>query len=147
MRLDTSGAVEQLVRLGFSRENADRQVRAQLGLSRPSDPEQRTRKSDAMNKTERRRWVELEAMKRAGVIRDCKYNAVTLLLADRCRYTPDFLVEHADGRLELEETKGFWRDDARVKIKVAARLYPMFTFTALRLRKQRDGGGWVKEAF
>jgi len=27
---------------------------------------------DAMNKTDRRRWVELEVMKRTGVIRDCK---------------------------------------------------------------------------
>jgi hypothetical protein len=58
-----------------------------------------------MNKTERLRRVELETMKRAGVIRDCKYNVVTLPFADRCRYAPDFLVEHIDGRLELEEAK------------------------------------------
>lgn len=156
-----SDAVEQLVRIGFGREEAERQVRAQLG-GFPPDPESSRRMgtpnregsprslpvaSPGMNKLELRRWTELETMKRAGLIRDCKYNAVTLLLADRCRYTPDFLIEHLDGRLELEETKGFWRDDARVKIKVAARLYPMFTFTALRLRKQRDGGGWMKESF
>ena len=34
------------------------------------------------------------------------------------------------GVLELHECKGFWRDDARVKIKVAASLYP-FKFIAV----------------
>lgn len=146
--LNVSSAVEQLVSLGFDREHAEREARAQLGAQRSPDTAAEWRTEfDGMNKTERRRWVELEAMKRAGVIRDCKYNAVTLMLANRCRYTPDFLVEHVDSRLELEEVKGFWRDDARVKIKVAARLYPMFAFTALRLQKRREGGGWAKEPF
>ena len=104
-------------------------------------------KGDGMNKTERRRAVELAALQRAGAIRTWHFNAVTLKLADDCRFTPDFLIEHIDGRLEFEEIKGFWRDDARVKIKVAARLFPVFTFTALRARKVRDGGGWAKEAF
>lgn len=104
-------------------------------------------KADPMNKTERRRSVELEAKKRAGEIRAWHFNALTLKLADDCRYTPDFLIEHNDARLEFEEIKGFWRDDARVKIKVAARLFPMFTFTALRARKMRDGGGWATEVF
>jgi hypothetical protein len=31
----------------------------------------------------------------------------------------------ANGELELHETKGFMRDDAAVKLKVAAGMYPM----------------------
>jgi hypothetical protein len=49
----------------------------------------------------------------------------------------------ADGLLELHEVKGGpWQDDARVKIKVAAALYP-FRFIAIRAR----AGGWEREEF
>ena len=57
--------------------------------------------------------------------------------ADATRYTPDFLVELPGGLLELHEVKGFWRDDARVKFKVAAELFPMFRFVAVK-RKHRQ---------
>lgn len=98
-----------------------------------------------MNGTERRRAVELEAMKRAGAIHDWRFESLTLVLAPGCRYTPDFLVIEHDGGMRIEETKGFWRDDARAKIKVAARLFPWFRFSALRVRPQKDGGGWNVE--
>lgn len=100
-----------------------------------------------MNKTESRRAAELTALVNVGVIRSWAYEAVTLRLADDCRYTPDFLVVDNAGAIRFEETKGFWRDDARVKIKVAARTFPMFSFVALTVRKQRDGGGWTRETF
>lgn len=90
-----------------------------------------------MNKTEQRRGIELEAMKRSGLIAAWWYEKVTLKLADDTRYTPDFLVQELDGTLRFEETKGFWRDDAKVKIKVAAALYP-FRFTSLVWEKT----GW-----
>lgn len=96
-----------------------------------------------MNGTERRRGIELEAMKRDGLIREWRFESVTLKLAPDCRYTPDFYVIDNAGAVTLEETKGFWRDDAKVKIRVAARLFPEFTFRALRLVK----GVWHEEEY
>jgi hypothetical protein len=52
----------------------------------------------------------------------------------------------ADGSLECHEVKGFWADDARVKIKVAAEMYP-FRFIAIMKLPKRDGGGFSIEEF
>lgn len=82
-----------------------------------------------MNKTEKARAIELEALKRAGEIRDWFYEKITLKLADDTRYTPDFFVVENDGGCRFEETKGFWREDAKVKLKVAAAQMP-FRFIA-----------------
>lgn len=96
-----------------------------------------------MNGTERARAIVLEARKRDGQIRDWRFEQVTLKLAPDCRYTPDMYVVHNDGSVEFEECKGFWRDDAKVKIRVAARLFPEFKFTALRLVR----GAWEPEEY
>ncbi len=93
-----------------------------------------------MNKTERRRALELEALKGAGVIRHWGYEPITLKLAHDCRYTPDFFIVENGGAMRFEETKGFLRDDAAVKLRVAARQFPMFRFVMLRAAK---GGGWI----
>lgn len=97
-----------------------------------------------MNGTERDRAVELEAMRRSGRIAGWWFESITLLLAPDCRYTPDFVVQELDGTLRMEETKGFWRDDARVKIRLASTLFP-FRFSALRKRAKKAGGGWDVE--
>lgn len=52
----------------------------------------------------------------------------TLKLADDTRYSPDFTTIEPDGTVTMWETKGFFRDDAKVKIKVAARQYRCFRF-------------------
>lgn len=77
-----------------------------------------------MNRLEKRRAIELEALKRKGVIIDWWYEKLTLKLADDTRYTPDFAYQTPDGTIHLEETKGFWREDARIKCKLCAELYP-----------------------
>ncbi len=97
-----------------------------------------------MNKTEQRRAVELEALKRNGAIRSWRYEAVTLKLADDCRYTPDFFIVQPSGAVLFEEVKGFWRDDAKVKLRVAAKLFPEFTFNAITAAKD---GGWNIQNF
>jgi hypothetical protein len=51
-----------------------------------------------------------------------------------------------DGSLECHEVKGFWQDDARVKVKVAAEQFPLW-FVAVTARPKRDGGGWNVEEF
>lgn len=106
-------------------------------------PEHLRPRRGRMNKTEAAYAQHLHALQLAGQIRSWKFEAITLRLADNTRYTPDFLVE-ADGLLtlpmrvlEFHEVKGFWRDDAKVKFKVAAELFPMFRFVAVK-RKNRQ---------
>ena len=96
----------------------------------------------SMNKTEAAYGAFLEGEKYAGRVAWYRFEGMTLKLADDCRYTPDFTVMRADGAMECHEVKGFWRDDARVKIRVAASLYP-FRFVAVTKTK----GGWDTEEF
>lgn len=92
-----------------------------------------------MNKTEKRRAMELEAMKRTGQIADWWYERWTFKLAHDCRYTPDFIVQENDGALRAEETKGHWEDDAKVKCRVMADAFPI----PLRvLLVDRASGAW-----
>jgi hypothetical protein len=67
------------------------------------------------------------------------YEAITLKLAFNTRYTPDFLVIGNDDVVEFHETKGFRREDAIVKLKVAAAKFPWFRF----LLCERKAGLWV----
>jgi len=80
----------------------------------------------------------------AGDILWYDFESVKLRLADNTFYTPDYLVTAQDGVLEVHECKGFWEDDARVKIKCAAERYP-FRFIAITRAKKKDGGGWIIE--
>ncbi len=91
-----------------------------------------------MNKLEARFADLLEARRKDGLIREWRYEAVTLKLADDTRYTPDFFVVRSDGMVEFYETKGFFREDAAVKIKVAARQFP-FRFKLVKWSKAK---GW-----
>ena len=52
----------------------------------------------------------------------------------------------SNGQLEAHEVKGFWEDDAKVKIKVAAELYP-FSFVAVTKKPKKHGGGWELTKF
>jgi len=103
-------------------------------------------KPGALNRTEARYAAHLVALQAAGEILWHRFEGLKLRLADATFYTPDFAVLAADGVLECHEVKGFWNDDARVKIKVAAGLYP-FRFLAVTARAARDGGGWAREDF
>lgn len=93
-----------------------------------------------MNGTEARMAQELEIRKRAGEILDYRFEGIKLRLADNTFYTPDFFIVHRD-HFEVMEVKGFWRDDARVKIKVAAQMYPWFRFVAVQRKKNQ----WIYE--
>jgi hypothetical protein len=64
---------------------------------------------------------------------------VTFKLAADCRYTPDFMVFMCDGTIEFHETKGFMREDARVKLYTAAAQWPYFKFVIVK----RLGHGWT----
>lgn len=103
-------------------------------------------KTGQMNKTEEAYSRYLDLLKQAGEILWFKFEGVKLRLADNTFYTPDFTVMGANGLMEMHEVKGFWQDDARVKIKVAADLYP-FRFIAAKPKAKKAGGGWEVEAF
>ena len=100
-----------------------------------------------MNKTEAAYAEHLEMLKRAGEITWYEFEAIKLRLGKSTFYTPDFHVRRANGELEIHEVKGYWQDDARVKIKSAAYMYPIYRFIAVTKRKKRDGGGWAIEIF
>lgn len=92
-----------------------------------------------MNKMEAS-WAEvLAARQQAGEITWFRFECLSLKLAADCRYNPDFLVQMPDGTLELHETKGFMRDDAAVKLKICAEMYP-FTIRLVR----RVKGAWIE---
>ncbi len=99
-----------------------------------------------MNKTETEYAAALKAREAAGEIAWWKFEAVKLRLADNTFYSPDFMVLAIGGQVEMHEVKGHWQDDARVKIKIAAALFP-FEFVAVKVRAKRDGGGWSEERF
>jgi len=71
------------------------------------------------------------------------FEAIKLRLAKKTFYTPDFVVVRSDGAVEFHEVKGFWEDDARVKIKVAAARFPCFLFVAAQHKKKQ----WQTEEF
>lgn len=103
-------------------------------------------KTGAMNKTEAAYERDLRDAMMAGDVLWYRFEGVKLRLADNTFYTPDFAVMIATGELEMHEVKGFWQDDARVKIKVAAEQYP-FRFIAITAEVKKRGGGWKREVF
>jgi hypothetical protein len=103
-------------------------------------------KSGEMNKTEAAYDAYLKTLLMSGELLWYKFEGMKFRLADNTFYTPDFALMRQDGQIEVHETKGFWTDDARVKIKVAADMYP-FKFVAIKARAKKDGGGWAEEIF
>ena len=93
-------------------------------------------KTGRMNKLEAKHARELEYRKEAGEITGYWFEEIKFRLADKTWYTPDFFVRMADGTYEVHECKGFMRDDAAVKIKVAARLFPCFVFRLFHKGKE-----------
>lgn len=134
MPTETLTAAEYRKRAGLPAPGADREPGRSLARQRRAEAER-------MNKTEAAYAERLDLLQRGGAIRRWRFEAVTLRLADGTRYTPDFLVEPYDGAPELHEVKGFWRDDALVKYRVAAELFPMFRFRVVK-RKRHEWEVW-----
>ena len=91
--------------------------------------------ADRMNKLERACSLELASMQASGVATRWRFGQVKLRLADNTWYTVDFQVWLADGRIIMLETKGFLRDDASVKFKVAREQYPEYLWIMVRRKK------------
>lgn len=91
-----------------------------------------------LNKTEAA-WGDV--LRRGSGLYAVHEQAITLRLANGCRYTPDFATMLADGSLSFWEVKGFMRDDAAVKLKVAAAQFPAWAFWLV----WRKGGQWHQQ--
>ena len=112
------------------------------------------KRSGEMNKTEAAFNDELKFMRSVGEIIWFAFEAVKFRLADNTFYTPDFAVMYTDGMLRLIDTKGttkkdgkykpFIEEDAKIKAKLAAELFPISFALAYRLPKSA-GGEWVIE--
>jgi hypothetical protein len=94
---------------------------------------------DLLNKTEREflGWIEGNLAYHRLYIQE-----IRLRLAKKTWYLPDFIVWGKRGEWKVFEVKGFMRDDAAVKLKVAAEKYREFQFILVTKKKQKDGGGW-----
>ena len=104
------------------------------------------REAGVMNKTEKAYSEHLEALKGAGAIAEYWFEPFNLRLAPKCYYKPDFLVQDADGYLEVHEVKGFFEPDAIVRVKTAAEKFP-FKFVVIKKKKKKEGGGWAFRYF
>jgi hypothetical protein len=103
------------------------------------------KKRGVMNKLEQKFSLHLEAKRIRGDIEFWRYEPIRIRLADGAWYTPDFLVITNDGRTQVFETKGFWREAARVRIKVAADKFRGSGWEFLGAQYLK--GAWVYERF
>jgi len=91
---------------------------------------------DGLNKLERAFYLHLLQQGYPKIY----VQSVTLKLADKCRYTCDFICIDELGNWLGYEVKGahMW-EDSWVKVKVVARMYPMIKF---RMVRRGADGGW-----
>ena len=98
-------------------------------------------KAGERNKTEAAYEEQLRLLHLAGEIVWYKFEGIKFRLADNTYYTPDFAVMLRSGEIEIHEVKGskfIFQDDAKVKIKVAAEMYP-FIFKVCYPPKTKAG--------
>ena len=110
-----------------------------------------------MNKIEAAYAELLELRRLGGEIQKWRYEGIKLRLAHNTWYTPDFVVEMSDDTVECHEVKATWtkgrfagkagfKEDSRVKIKVAAQIYDtMFRFVAVHGAQRRGTWDWNYE--
>ncbi len=92
--------------------------------------------------------LHLQSMLQTGEIQWWKYQPLRLRIGRNksgkaAYYKPDHGALTAEGEFILYEVKGFWREAARVRIRVAAELFPFFRFIAAT----RQDGAWEREEF
>ena len=104
----------------------------------PAKATLRQKRGPKLNKTEAAFAALLRAENPERIIRE---QAVTLIIANGVRYTPDIVL---DG-IHFYEVKGFMRDDAAVKIKVAASQFTEYTFHLVHRDKSAPSGWRIEE--
>lgn len=82
------------------------------------------RKRREMNKWEAQFAQTLEVRKQAGELIWWAFEPIRIRLADGAFYRPDFVTVDRQGRTEIYEIKGHFREAARVRLRVAAEKLP-----------------------
>lgn len=112
----------------------------------------RVRKAGDANKTEVRYGEHLEKRRLDGEVLWYKFEGLKMRLADGTFYTSDYAVMVADGSLEIHEVKAgrvdkltgrvvmLSEDTSKVKIKIAAEMYPFRFIWAIEVPKKIGGG-------
>jgi len=122
------------------------QLLAEAGEAQGPPPEVRLvgTRDTCKNGLERDYYQHLSDLRRAGEIHDFRYEPMGLRIGFNCRFHVDFVVIYPDGRVCLHEVKGGRiEDDAVVKLKVVATLYPWFPLYLVR--RPRVGSPWQVE--
>src|SRR5690348_14581990 len=99
------------------------QMLADSPRAKPPAPE--TPKDGYRSQLERDYAAYLDLLKHIGQVAWWGHECIKLRLGgkkNKVWFTPDFLVVFTDGRIESHETKGFWREAAKVRTNVAAGL-------------------------
>jgi hypothetical protein len=108
----------------------------------------RRRKTRYASKMEERYALDLQLRKVAGEVASWEYEPETYPLTVNgvtvTHYTPDFRVHFSDGHSEIHEVKGFWRPDAKLRVKLFLALHPGVTFRVYgapmdKRRRSSDG--------
>jgi len=113
---------------------------ARRSPTKPSPPAKESRVStdeEKLNKLERDYLAYLRALEFPWI----GIQNVTLKLAHDCRLTVDFVVRDHVGQLTFTDVKGFQREDALIKMKIAARMFPFWLFQIVK----RQHGRWVHQ--
>lgn len=106
----------------------------------------RSRTDRGMNKMEAEHGANLEIERQKGMVLWYMWAPLApfkLRLAKATFYTVDYIVQLADRTMCADEVKGHWEDDARVKIKCAAEMFPWLQFRAWT----KERGMWKAEYF
>lgn len=118
-------------------------------VSRPTPPLGTPEKAKGVDKgdgykseLERKHAQQLEIRRQTGEIRKWWYEPAAWNLGGGTKYRPDFMVLNNDWTIEFHETKGHWREAAKVRIKIASSKFP-FRFVAVQCVK----GKWTFTEF
>lgn len=129
--------------MGIKLSDLPPNVRAVLEVKAPTPSKPRR---GTLNKTEAEYLRYLNTRVMAGELSWISaHESIALTIAHgpkRAVYRPDFVVMNSSGRIEVHEVKGFWREAGRLRLKVAAGLYP-FRFVAVTISR----GRWNFEEF
>lgn len=117
----------------------------------PQNPKNRGKKAEGDGKNEKgqnrteAKFEEqvLAVLKAAGEVRGYWFEPFKFLLAGSTSYRLDFLVQRRDGSMAGVEVKGFMRDDAAVKVKVAAAHNPWLDIYVAKLERRNRRMAWT----
>ena len=130
---------KELAELGWRIDRDGNPVR--LSPTEPRKPHEKVDGFDS--KLERDYAQHLSYLMAAGEVVSFNHHAIIIQYTPGNRYTPDFKVNYADGRVEIVEVKGHCREDDSIKCHAAAAIIKPWRVVMVQRRK----GRWVRREF